>query len=95
MLKKSLLFCSINIIEIKEYKFNNIDKNIELETKEIIKKIPKNSKVILLSLNGKQLDSKHFANKINRNNITFVIGGSNGVIEKYFENKISFSKNDI
>ncbi|WP_322941696.1 23S rRNA (pseudouridine(1915)-N(3))-methyltransferase RlmH [Mycoplasmopsis canis] len=92
-LKKVNYFAKVNIFEIKEQKIENIELKKEKETKLIIEKIPKNSIVIYLSLNAKQLDSYEFAEKIvNVDNITFVIGGSNGVKEEFFENKINFSK---
>ncbi len=56
-----------------------------------------NSKVILLSLKGKQVDSVSFSKLIEsytNQSITFVIGGSDGVCENYFDNalKLSFSQ---
>ena len=90
-LKKISFFASINLVQIKEIKNTNIDLKIEKETKLILKKIPKNSKVYYLSLSGKKVNSIQFSNLIDEDNITFIIGGSNGVDEKYFDNKISFS----
>ena len=90
-LKKISFFASINLVQIKEIKNTNIDLKIEKETKLILKKIPKNSKVYYLSLSGKKVNSIQFSNLIDEDNITFIIGGSNGVDEKYFNNKISFS----
>lgn len=88
---KKLVFCSINLIEIKEQVNKNIDLKIAEETKLILEKIPKNSKVYYLSLRGKKLDSNEFSDLLIEDNITFVIGGSNGVDETYFKNKICFS----
>ena len=90
-LKKISFFASINLIQIKEIKNPNIDLKIEKETKLILEKIPKNSKVYYLSLSGKKVNSIQFSNLIDEDNITFIIGGSNGVDERYFINKISFS----
>lgn len=90
-LKKISFFCSINLIEIKEQVNKNIDLKIAEETKLILEKIPKNSKVYYLSLRGKKLDSGEFSDLLIEDNITFVIGGSNGVDETYFKNKICFS----
>ena len=90
-LKKISFFASINLVQIKEIKNTNIDLKIEKETKLILKKIPKNSKVYYLSLSGKKVNSIQFSNLIDEDNITFIIGGSNGVDERYFINKISFS----
>ena len=90
-LKKISFFASINLIQIKEIKNSNIDLKIEKETKLILEKIPKNSNVYYLSLSGKKVNSIQFSNLIDEDNITFIIGGSNGVDERYFINKISFS----
>lgn len=90
-LKKISFFASINLIQIKEIKNPNIDLKIEKETKLILEKIPKNSKVYYLSLLGKKVNSIQFSNLIDEDNITFIIGGSNGVDERCFINKISFS----
>ena len=90
-IKKLSFFVTINLIEIKEVKNDNINLKIEKETKLILEKIPKNSKVFYLSLSGKKVNSKQFSNYIGEDNITFIVGGSNGVNESYFENKISFS----
>lgn len=89
--KKIQPFCSINLIEIKEQNIDNIELKKEKETKLILEKIPKNSKVYYLSIHGKKLDSVQFSNLLVEDNITFIIGGSNGVNEERFENKISFS----
>lgn len=89
--KKIQPFCSINLIEIKEQNIDNIELKKEKETKLILEKIPKNSKVYYLSIHGKKLDSVQFSNLLVEDNITFIIGGSNGVNEEHFENKISFS----
>ncbi|MGZ9756204.1 23S rRNA (pseudouridine(1915)-N(3))-methyltransferase RlmH [Mycoplasma sp. 394] len=92
-IKKIIFFAKINLIEIKEQKNDNIDLKIKKETQLILDKIPKNSKVFYLSTNAKQYDSIEFGNLfLDIDNVTFVIGGSNGVDESYFENKINFSK---
>lgn len=90
-IKKIQPFCSINLIEIKEQNIDNIELKKEKETKLILEKIPKNSKVYYLSIHGKKIDSVQFSNLLVEDNITFIIGGSNGVNEEHFENKISFS----
>ena len=90
-IKKIQPFCSINLIEIKEQNIDNIEVKKEKETKLILEKIPKNSKVYYLSIHGKKIDSVQFSNLLVEDNITFIIGGSNGINEEHFENKISFS----
>ncbi|WP_025755478.1 23S rRNA (pseudouridine(1915)-N(3))-methyltransferase RlmH [Mycoplasmopsis cricetuli] len=92
-LKKISSFVKINLIEIKEYKSENITLKIKKETQAILDKIPKNSEYIYLSLQGKQVSSEQFGDYfINKDNFTFIIGGSNGVDESMFANKIAFSK---
>ncbi|MCU4706691.1 23S rRNA (pseudouridine(1915)-N(3))-methyltransferase RlmH [Mycoplasma sp. CSL7503-lung] len=92
-LKKVNFFTKVNLIEIKEQKIQNIELKKQKETELILEKIPKNSQVIYLSTQAKQVTSEEFSEQItNTDNITFVIGGSNGVIETYFNNKLNFSK---
>ncbi len=90
-IKKITFFAKINLIEIKEIVNENIGIKVSKETKLIIKKIPKNSTVYYLSLRGQKIDSKEFSSLLVEDNITFIIGGSNGVDEQFFQNKISFS----
>lgn len=91
-------FCSLSFSEIKEFsEEKNIEVKKEKETKLILESIIPNSKVILLSLKGKQVDSVSFSKLIEsytNQSITFVIGGSDGVCENYFDNalKLSFSQ---
>ncbi|QKT05137.1 23S rRNA (pseudouridine(1915)-N(3))-methyltransferase RlmH [Mycoplasma sp. OR1901] len=92
-LKKVNFFAKVNVIEIKEQKIQNIELKKQKETELILEKIPKNSPVIYLSTQAKQVTSEEFSEKItNLDNITFVIGGSNGVIESHFDIKLNFSK---
>lgn len=91
-------FANLNVIEVKEIsEEKNINVKIQKETSLILSKIQKDSTIFLCSLQGKQYDSLEFAQLIkqqNNRNITFVIGGSNGVDEQKFDNnfKISVSK---
>ncbi len=71
------------------------------EGQKILNKIPKNSYVIVLDINGVQLKSEEFAKKLNTlaiegvSDITFIIGGSNGLSEEVIscaDYKLSFSK---
>jgi len=83
--KRIEFYSKVNLIELKE-------SNKFKETELILKSIPKNSRVILLSLKGKEYSSEEFSKIINEDNITFVIGGSDGVDESKFKEKIKFSK---
>lgn len=91
-IKKISFLATINLIEIKEVVNDNIEIKIAKETELILSKIPKNSKVIYLSLQGKQMTSEEFSDLFIEDNLTFIIGGSNGVDESRFNNKIAFSK---
>ena len=90
--RKIEFYSELNIIEIKEVNNKNINLKINKETELILKAIPKNSKVIYCSIIGKQKTSLEFSHIINKDNITFVIGGSNGVNEERFKESINFSK---
>ncbi len=91
--KKIGFYSTIRLSEVKPV----IDKNIEVikqkETLLIKSLIPKNSKVFLCSLQGQQYSSIDFSKKFTEiDNVTFIIGGSYGVDETQFDNKINFSK---
>ena len=83
----------INIIELP-------DNNIENEGNEILKHIDSRDYVIALCIEGNEISSIEFADKINKTFITnpsiaFVIGGSDGLSRKVKERsnyRLSFSK---
>ncbi|WP_406615900.1 23S rRNA (pseudouridine(1915)-N(3))-methyltransferase RlmH [Mycoplasmopsis hyopharyngis] len=91
-------FSNLNVVEIKEFsEEKNINVKVQKETNLILSKFQKDATVFLCSLQGKQYDSVEFAqliNQQNNRNLTFVIGGSNGVDEQKFDSnfKISISK---
>ncbi|MCS4536607.1 23S rRNA (pseudouridine(1915)-N(3))-methyltransferase RlmH [Mycoplasma sp. CSL7475-4] len=94
--KRISQYYSVNISEIKEF---SEEKNVETkklkETKLIIQAIPEDSYVVLCSLKGKDLDSVKFSQLIeNKSNLTFIIGGSDGMIEDMINanEKIIFSQ---
>lgn len=89
--QKLKFFVQLNLIEIKEAKEINIKLKIQKETNLILAKIPKNSKVVLCSLQGISKTSEQFSQLFDVDNLTFVIGGSNGVDESHFLYKINFS----
>ena len=76
------------------------DSNINNEGAEIKKHISNKDYIVSLAINGKQLTSIELAEKIdktfiNNPNITFIIGGSNGIREDIINNSnmlLSFSK---
>ena len=83
-------------IEIIELSDSNIDKEKEL----ILKNINTKEYIITLDIEGTILSSKELADKldktfINNSNITFIIGGSDGLhpeIKKLSNYSLSFSK---
>ncbi len=88
--KKLLKYAKVNIIALKESKLpdkpfqSQIDKALEEESKTILNSIPKGSFLILMDLQGKELDSFEFSEKfkeISQSNvsISFVIGSSYGL----------------
>ena len=76
------------------------DSNIDSEGNEIIKHITTKDYIISLAINGVELSSPELAEKIDKtfiknSNITFIIGGSNGIRKDILDNsnmKLSFSK---
>ncbi|WP_029512867.1 23S rRNA (pseudouridine(1915)-N(3))-methyltransferase RlmH [Mycoplasmopsis iners] len=89
-------FCSFTQVEIKEFsEIKNLEEKKLRETKLILENIDQGTKIVLLSLKGKQYKSEQFAYEIVKNdNLTFIIGGSDGVIENLVNAnyKISFSE---
>ncbi len=92
-LKRIKKYHKIEMLELK-------DSDINSESKELINKINKKDFNILLDVKGEALDSKDFSNLINNtfnfnSNITFIIGGSDGVnkeVKDLVNKQISFSK---
>ena len=98
--KRLTRYTKIEIIEVKDISYDDIDKSINLEGIEILKHIDSKDYVITLEIEGKELSSEEFAEKIEsiqsiNPNITFVIGGSYGLSNSIKERsnfKLSFSK---
>ena len=97
--KRISKYTNIEIVELPDSSFD-IKKTLLTEYNSIVKVLNKNDYHILLDINGEELDSLAFAKKMNDirihySNITFIIGGSNGVLDKLRENvnyRLSFSK---
>ena len=91
-LKRINKYHKIEIIEL-------LDSNLKEEKDLILSKINTKEYNILLDINGKQLNSLEFADKIDKtfisySNITFIIGGSDGVdgeVKDKVDYKLSFS----
>jgi len=90
--KRISKYINLEIIELK-------DSNIEKEKEEIIKHLNLKDYIITLQIEGKMLDSPTFSKKIEDTliinpNITFIIGGSDGIhneIKKLSNFSLSFS----
>ena len=92
-LKRLRKYHKIELIELP-------DKDIETEGYEILKHISNKDYIISLAIKGTQLSSTELAEKIDKifisnPNITFIIGGSNGIRQDILEKSnllLSFSK---
>ncbi len=96
-LKRLRSYCKIEIVEIKESQKDDI----EVEGKSIVDKICKEDYVISLAINGNALSSEGLAKKIEdlgkigRSQLSFVIGGSEGLSKEVLERSnfsLSFSQ---
>lgn len=103
-LKRLTPYCSIEIVELPaiEIKDENLTlKILDEEGKNILSHIKSDAYVITLEINGKQLKSEEFAEKINEiiisgvGELVFVIGSSCGlspVVSERADYKLSLSK---
>ncbi len=105
--KRLSRFCNLKIIEIMDEKApeNLSDKEMEaIKDKEglkILSKIPQNSFIISLEIQGREISSEDLSKKMEDimvsgiNDITFIIGGSLGLsdqVRSRSDFKLSFSK---
>ncbi len=105
--KRLSRYCSLDIVEIDDEKApeNLSEKEMDIVKKKegdrILSKIPQNTFIISLEIEGKQLSSEDLSKKIEDlmidgvNDITFIIGGSLGLSEEVRNRsnfKLSFSK---
>ncbi len=105
--KRLSRYCLLDIVEVDDEKApeNLSKKEMEMvkikEGERILAKIPQNSFIISLEIQGKQLSSEELSKKIEElmingiNDITFVIGGSLGLSTEVMNRsnlKLSFSK---
>ena len=105
--KRLSRYCNLKIVEIDDEKApeNLSDKEMEIvKNKEGIKllsKIPQNSFIISLEIEGKEISSEELSKKMEDlmiggiNDITFIIGGSLGLsqeVRSKADFKLSFSK---
>jgi len=105
--KRLSRYCTLEVIEIDDEKApeNLSDKEMDIvkqkEGERILAKVPQNSFLISLVIEGKQLSSEELAEKIETlmidgtSDICFVIGGSLGLSDEVVSRsnfKLSFSK---
>ncbi len=104
--KRLSRYCDFEIIEIEPVKLPDnpssaeIQNALEKEADFIIKKIPKSTEIIPLCVEGKQLSSENFAEKISQGTLSgrgmvFIIGSSYGLSERVKElssTRLSLSK---
>lgn len=99
-LKRISKYSKIEIIEVNDVDVNNKNLNLEKEKINLIKYINEKDYVITLEINEEQLSSEEFSTLIDNTlikhpNITFIIGGSDGLhedIKNKSNLKLSFSK---
>lgn len=103
-LKRLTPYSSIEIIELTPEEIKDVNltqKALDAEADKILPHIKKDSFVITLEIQGKQLSSEDFAQKVNNiiisgvTELIFVIGSSCGLSEKVSQRanfKLSFSK---
>ena len=92
-MKRLSKYHKVEIVELN-------DSNINLEKELILKKIDNKDYVITLEIEGHEVSSVELANKLDKtlminSNITFVIGGSDGLddeVKARANYKLSFSK---
>ena len=94
--KRISKYSKLEIIELPDYNYDP-QKTITEEGKNILSKINDKDFVITLEIEGNKLNSNELSNFIEKNiskNITFVIGGSYGLLDEVKERsnyKLSFS----
>lgn len=92
--KRLFAYCKFNILELSECRISQspsqkeIDLCLDTEAETILSKIPENSYVIALCIEGKKVTSEKFADMIERSavdgksNLVFIIGSSFGLSER-------------
>ncbi len=98
--KRLSKYTKLELIEVNDINSDNVDITLQKEKELLEKYIDSKDYVITLEIEGNMLSSEEFALKIdnvfnNYSNITFIIGGSNGLhksIKERSNYKLSFSK---
>ena len=97
--KRISKYTKLEIIELQDYDYDNKQIVLEKEKENIIKHINSRDYVITMQIEGKNISSEDFADKIDKvfvtnPNIVFIIGGSYGLhddIKKISNFSLSFS----
>lgn len=92
--KRISKYTKLNLIEVKDYDYDDINKVLISEKEQIEKYIDSKDYLITLEIEGKQISSEQLATKLDEtltvnSNITFVIGGSYG-IDKSIKDKANY-----
>ena len=79
--KRLSKYTKLDIIELPDSSYNEIDKVKNMEGKLILKHLKENDNVIILDINGQELSSVELTDKlcsqeVINSNLTFIIGGS-------------------
>ena len=98
--KRISKYTNIEIIEVKDEGLVEPNKSLILEEEKILKHINDKDYIITLEIEGKELSSTEFADKLDKitleaSTITFIIGGSYGLSENIKSKAkfhLSFSK---
>ncbi len=105
--KRLSAYCKMSVIELEPVKLSDnpsqseIDNALIKETKMIKDRIPKNSYVFSMCIEGKQMSSEELSQKLEdialsgKNSVTFIIGSSFGLsseIKQMSDFKFSMSK---
>ncbi len=98
--KRLKKYTNIEIIELPDSEIDHEKVALEKEKKELLKHITGKEFLITLEIEGKELSSLEFADKLDKtliqnSDITFIIGGSYGIhpsIKERANAKLSFSK---
>lgn len=98
-LKRLSKYTKVEIREIQDFSFANQEITLNKEAELILKNMNEKDYLIALDLNGKEVSSMEFAQKINHilidnSTICFIIGGSYGLSENIKKrcHLLSFSK---
>ena len=98
--KRLSKYTKLDIVELKDITYDDIDKVKKEEGENILKNIKNTDNVIILDINGQELTSVELAKKIENleqqnSDLTFIIGGSYGLSEEVKQRanySLSFSK---